>query len=88
MTRWAGTAFALLFAATAPLLVPAAWRDAGRWPDIAVLAVVFLGFRATADRAATFGVAVGFLASLWSPEPMFFRPFVLGSIGYVAAQAA
>ncbi|MCE9634416.1 MAG: hypothetical protein K8T90_01815 [Planctomycetes bacterium] len=88
MTRWAGTLFLLLLAATAPLLAPTTWRDAGRWPDLAVLAVVFLGFRGTPDRAAMFGIAVGLVASLWTPEPLLFRPFVLGSVGYVAGHAA
>jgi cell shape-determining protein MreD len=86
--RWSGPLFVLLLAATGPLLVPSSVRATGLLPDFAVLAVVFLGFRATPERAALFGAAVGALAGLWSVEPLLFRPFVLGTVGFLAGQAA
>jgi hypothetical protein len=88
VNRWAGPAFLVLLAATAPLLLPHAWTDAGWAPDAAVLAVVCLGFRGTPDRAALTGILAGALASLWSPEPAAFRPFVLGTVGWSAGQLA
>lgn len=88
MKRWAGPLFVLLLAATAPLLAPPSARSAGLWPDVAVLAVVFLGFRATPERAALFGVAAGALSATFSVEPFLLRPFVLGTAGFLAGQAA
>lgn len=87
MNRWAGPAFLLLLAATAPLLLPRAWTDAGWVPDVAVLVVVCVGIRGTPDRAAVAGIVAGLLASLWSPEPAAFRAFVLGTVGWTAGQA-
>ena len=88
MNRWAGTVFVLLLAGAGPLLAPPAVRDAGLWPDFAVLAVVFLGFRGTPDRAALLGVVAGLVAGLWAPEPLCFRPFILGCVGYLAGLVA
>jgi cell shape-determining protein MreD len=86
--RWTGPLFVVLLGAVVPLCVPPGLRDAGLWPEFAVLSVVVLGFRATPERAALFGVVTGFAASLWSPEPLCFRPFVLGAVGFLAGQVA
>jgi cell shape-determining protein MreD len=86
VTGWLGPVCVALVAALLPLVLPGAARA---WvPDLAVLTVLAVGFRGTPERAALFGVALGALASLWSPEPLLFRPFVLGATGWVAGQAA
>lgn len=88
MNRWAGPLFVVLLAAVAPLLVPRALLVSAWLPEIAVLAVVCAAFRGTPDRAAVFGIALGGVLSLWAPEPVCFRPFVLGTIGWSASHAA
>lgn len=85
-TRWTGAAAVAAFAALLPLVTPPASR--GWVPDVAVLTVLCLAFRGTPERAALFGVVVGALAAPWSPEPLLFRPFVLGTLGWVGGLAA
>lgn len=88
MRNWTGPLAVLLLAIAVPLLAPPSWGASPWLPDVALLAVVYLGFLGTPDRAAVCGIVLGAALSLWSPEPIAFRAFVLGSAGWLSGQVA
>ena len=85
MKTWLTAAFVVFACAVAPLFAPQAWSQHGAFPDVALLAVLYLAISGTPERAAVLGAAIGFLRSAWTPEPLGLDAALYGALGWSGA---
>jgi rod shape-determining protein MreD len=83
--KWLAAALVVLACAAAPLFAPQAWAQDGAFPDVAAIAVLYLAISGTPERAAVLGIAIGFVRSLWTPEPFGLDAALYGGLGWSGA---
>ncbi len=81
--KWRRALLVLALVAWLPLIVPTAWRLYGAYPDLALLAVLFVALRRGREDAAFTGVVLGLLGSPFTASALGLDAFLLGGIGFV-----
>ncbi len=85
MRKWLAAALVVIGCAAAPLFAPQAWAQDGAFPDVAAITVLYLAISGTPERAAVLGVAIGFVRSLFTPEPFGLDAALYGALGWSGA---